>query len=191
MRSGLALSLTSEICEKMNGKIKSFSSLHEGSVCIICLPIIPVQDEDFCAPVTPSKKPKEKLNIMVVDDAEYCVSAIKVLLSKMKQDVREIAANGLEAYNKYIKLCETGNQPDLVTLDLEMPICGGKECAKRIRDYEKKMSLKPVIIVAISANCCKSEIQETLGTPENRLANEFLKKPISFDELKKSVALCL
>jgi CheY-like chemotaxis protein len=72
-----------------------------------------------------------------------------------------------------------------------MPICGGKECAKKIRDYEKKMSLKPVKIVAISANCCKSEIQETLGTSEHRLANEFLKKPISFDDLKKSVSLCL
>jgi DNA-binding NarL/FixJ family response regulator len=74
-------------------------------------------------------KNAEKLNILVVDDHEAMRRGIKGLLAD-REDwcVCGEAANGLEALDKLALL-----RPDLVILDLSMPVMGGVEAARRIR----------------------------------------------------------
>jgi DNA-binding NarL/FixJ family response regulator len=65
--------------------------------------------------------------ILLVDDHEVVRAGMASLL-KSSWDVCGQAENGLEAVDKVLEL-----KPDLVLLDLRMPVMGGTEAAREIR----------------------------------------------------------
>lgn len=69
--------------------------------------------------------------ILVVDDAAFMRMKIKVTLEKAGYEVVGEAENGLEGLNQYMKL-----KPDLVTLDITMPIMSGLDALKEIRKFD-------------------------------------------------------
>ena len=87
-----------------------------------------------------NKKKPEGLNkldkpyrVLVVDDS---TTMRKIVSQHLKSEAYEIcseAANGEEALERYKEL-----DPDLVTLDINMPVVNGIEALKRILDYDKK-----------------------------------------------------
>jgi CheY-like chemotaxis protein len=76
------------------------------------------------------------------------------------------------------RLQSSDTLPDLVMLDLNMPVMNGKECLRTIRNNEK---LKDLPVVIYSTSSSRKDIDETqkLG------ANLFVTKPLSFPALKK------
>ena len=68
----------------------------------------------------------DKLNIFIVDDHEIFRNGLKMVLGKLKYaNVAGEAQNGGE----FLKLLET-TKPDIVLLDIEMPVMNGIEAAK-------------------------------------------------------------
>lgn len=78
---------------------------------------------------------------------------------------RLLATNGQEAVNAYISPKEAtqpskqdnranlyipNRRPDVVLLDLNMPIMNGFEAARQIRQFEKQTGAPPAVIVAIT-----------------------------------------
>ena len=70
--------------------------------------------------------------------------------------------------------------PDVIYLDLNMPLMNGEECLDDIKN-EQKLSKIPIIIYSTYVD------EDTSDRLKNKGANGFLTKPSSFSELKNSL----
>ena len=113
--------------------------------------------------------------LLVVDDNFANRRLLVQLLTPLGFAVQE-AENGAEAITLWQQW-----QPDLIWMDLRMPVADGYQATRQIRDREQSQNTNnPVIIIAISANPL-SENCQTLGF------NDFVHKP--FQELEILTAL--
>ncbi|MEP3372018.1 MAG: response regulator [Maribacter dokdonensis] len=81
-------------------------------------------------------------------------------------------------------LSETAAQPDVIFLDLKMPMMDGFECLADIRDLEKFTDI-PVIIYSTSYHPKEIDRLEEMG------ASLYLQKPSSYNQLKTLLHKCL
>lgn len=79
----------------------------------------------------------QKIKILIADDQKLIREGLKVLL-EMEDDFIVIgeASNGLEAYEAYIKL-----KPDVVLMDIQMPVMNGVEAIKKIKEFDKNSKI--------------------------------------------------
>lgn len=63
---------------------------------------------------------------------------------------------------------------DLIFLDIHMPIMDGIEAIKKIREFEYEKNIKPINIVALTADAIKTHQQQYIDVG----FNDFLTKPI-------------
>jgi two-component system, cell cycle response regulator DivK len=108
--------------------------------------------------------------IMVVEDFDDTRSMMKLTLELRGYDVVE-AANGQEA----VEIAER-EQPDLILMDLDLPILDGIAAMHRIR---KNVELQNVPVVAVTAYPLSYSRVKAFSEG----CNEYLAKPIDFDEL--------
>ena len=108
--------------------------------------------------------------ILVVDDEPHIAQILKFTLEKAGYHVRT-AENGQEALEKIQEL-----EPNLVILDVMMPVMDGYEVCRKMRE-DFKMSQIPVIMLS-----AKGELPERVKGLEGG-ANDYLIKPYSNDEL--------
>ncbi|MBC7194572.1 MAG: response regulator transcription factor [Caldisericia bacterium] len=73
------------------------------------------------------------MKILIADDQKLIREGLKVLL-EMEEDFEVIgeAANGKEAVDLYIKL-----RPDVVLMDIQMPVMNGVEAIKKIKEIDE------------------------------------------------------
>jgi len=81
-------------------------------------------------------------------------------------------------------LSETAAQPDVIFLDLKMPMMDGFECLSDIRDLDKYLNT-PVIIYSTSYHPKEIDRLEEMG------ASLYLQKPSSYNQLKTLLHKCL
>ena len=67
------------------------------------------------------------MKILVVDDSPTIRAALALLVKKMGHEVLQ-ASDGGEAVDTYLR-----ERPDLVLIDVMMPVCDGYEAARRMR----------------------------------------------------------
>ncbi len=79
---------------------------------------------------------------------------------------------------------EDAKLPDLLFLDLNMPIKNGVECLEEIKATEK---LKDIIVAIYSTSSSEKDIEDTFV----KGANIYINKPSNFSALKKVVAKVL
>lgn len=106
-----------------------------------------------------------KKRILVVDDEEDIVELIRYNLTKEGFDVIP-ARNGKDALEK------ARPAPDLVLLDLMMPVMDGFETCRRLKSQPATGSI-PVVFLTASA----SEVDEVVGLELG--ADDYIQKPIS------------
>ena len=68
------------------------------------------------------------LEVLIVDDAAFMRATLKMILAKNGFEIVGEAENGDMAFEQYRLL-----KPDLVTMDITMPICNGIEAVKLIK----------------------------------------------------------
>jgi len=112
---------------------------------------------------------------------------LRNFFDKLDIEVTDIAVNGLEAIQKYTRQVGRGCRPQIVTMDLDMPIMDGKEAATKIRAIETEKGLKPCILLIVSGNCTDSEIKECMDKTGPIRANGFLKKPVNIEDLTRAI----
>ena len=94
-----------------------------------------------------------------------------------------IAANGAEA----VDMAAKGNF-DLILMDIQMPVMGGLEAARLIREQEALNGVpKGVPIIAMTANAMSGDREKSLEAG----MNDHLTKPIDMAELEKTLLLWL
>lgn len=114
-------------------------------------------------------------HVLVVDDVPLNRLLVTKMLSRFNFNVSE-AENGLEAIREFFK-----QKPDLVFLDILMPLMDGFEVLKEVRKTEAWKDVKIVILSALNTN-------EDIVKAYNMGANDFITKPIMMEKLLKTVA---
>ena len=117
--------------------------------------------------------------ILVVDDQAYLLSMIVEALQLAGDYDVEQASNGKEAIDKYKDF-----QPDLVVMDIEMPVMDGYESSSKIKSFDPSAR-----ILVLTGNPGDFRARKSL---EEGLALTLLKKPIKLLDLNKIVkeSLC-
>ena len=112
--------------------------------------------------------------ILIADDEPNIVAALEFVLQRSGYDVH-VARNGDEA----LKLVEQA-RPDLVLLDVMMPVKSGYEVCKRIRERDDGRQTK---IIMLSAKGRDAEVSKGLAIG----ADLYVTKPFSTRDLMDKV----
>ena len=117
---------------------------------------------------------KATCRILVAEDNEVNREVIRRQLELLGHSV-ELAEDGQAAFDKW----KIGDY-DLLLTDLHMPNKDGYELAALIREAEGGRALRPLPIIALTANAMKGEEERCLAQG----MNAYLSKPIELDRLK-------
>ena len=112
--------------------------------------------------------------ILIADDEPSIVAALRFLLESEGYEVH-IARDGKEA----VRIVEDAN-PDLVLLDVMMPVKSGYEICQWIRDRPDRRHAK---IIMLSAKGRDAEVAKGLAFG----ADVYVTKPFSTRELKNAI----
>lgn len=96
-------------------------------------------------------KSDQKKTILVVDDSPYMIKIVTNFLSDKIYNIY-IADNGQAAIDTVRSLHATNKGPDLVVMDIQMPIMDGYEATKQLKELMKKKELPEIPIIALTAN---------------------------------------
>ena len=111
--------------------------------------------------------------ILVVDDSRTSRKILRTILEDAGHEVIGEAMDGQDGVNKFKEL-----RPDLVTLDITMPVMDGLEALKGIREVDGNAK---VIMVTAAGQQNKMIDAIKLG------ASEFVTKPFEPEEIIKMV----
>ncbi len=116
----------------------------------------------------------EPRKVLIVDDEPNIVTALEFLLRRSGYDVR-LATNGAEALQQV-----DAYRPDVVLLDVMMPVKSGYEVCQRMRE---RPDLANVRIVMLSAKGSEAEVNKGLSLG----ADLYITKPFSTQELVATI----
>ncbi|NER96531.1 MAG: response regulator [Symploca sp. SIO1B1] len=176
--TGLGLTITKKILQLMGSQLQVKSTLGFGSTFWfeVDLPLSSKSIE--VTPVTPLQPiigyQGEKKQILVVDDCAENRAILFSLLEPLGFEIRE-ASNGEGGLEQAINFL-----PDLLILDLVMPVMDGFELTCRLRQLPE---FKQTVILASSASISESyQIQSREAG-----CNDFLPKPIETRDLLETI----
>lgn len=123
----------------------------------------------------------KKNKILLVEDNEGDI----VLTSEAFEECGckaaiQVARNGKEAINILFDQNQDGQLPDLILLDINLPLLNGHEVLKKIKENEKTRHI-PVVILTTS-----SAISDINLTYEN-YANCFITKPADINDFFETI----
>lgn len=76
--------------------------------------------------------------LLIVEDERDMQDLMKRYIKKAGLDIEVYSAyNGREGANKYKELMEQGKKPDLVIMDLKLPVMDGVEATKKIKKIDR------------------------------------------------------
>ena len=113
-------------------------------------------------------------NILLIDDDEDDQEIFRTALEKVDRSINCTSLNNaIEALDK---LRSNQIQPDLIFLDLNMPVMNGQQFLMQIKN-DDALSYIPVVILSTSSHKASIELTRELG------AMEFYSKPDKFEDL--------
>jgi hypothetical protein len=115
----------------------------------------------------------KNLKILIVDDDKTSDFLISIMLTEISREILH-AKSGLEA----IELCRNNPDTDLILMDIKMPVMGGYDATRQIRQFNKD-----VIIIAQTAYGLTGDREKAMESG----CNEHLSKPITKNELMSLV----
>ncbi len=177
--TGLGLSISKRIVEAMQSELKVESQKHIGSIFSFDIEVeVESWDKTDFTLIQPEKEKVlnfNGINILLVEDNEINQEVASMMLNRVGIDV-EIANNGREAVEKYLA---NRDKYSLILMDLQMPIMGGYEAAKIIREHNKEIP-----IIALSAAAMTQDKQKVSDAG----MNDHLGKPIDTDKFYETIA---
>jgi len=175
--TGLGLTITNKLVTLMGGTLQVHSEEGKGSRFWFTIPLQPVAQPDFATPQDPRRVvgintgPRR---ILIIDDKKENRSVLSKLL-KGKGFMIDEASSGQEGLTMAQE-----HHPDIVFMDLVMPIMDGSATTKSMRAIPE---LTHTVIIALSASAFEHTRQNSLQAG----CNAFLPKPVRERELLQTL----
>ena len=109
-------------------------------------------------------------NVLAVDDIPLNILLVQKMLKRFNFKLRT-ASGGQQALDMI-----TQEKPDLILLDLMMPVIDGCEVIRRLRENPETADIQIIILSALNS-------QEDVVKGFNAGANDFIMKPIIMEKL--------
>jgi signal transduction histidine kinase len=178
--TGLGLTITKRLLDLLGGEISVKSTEGEGSEFLIAMNVdifnkeIPIEKQQTDIDMREFSGQKEfRHKVLVVEDNKINQDLILRMLKRYDLSV-DIANNGLEAYNLFLK---NQNHYDIIFMDIRMPVMDGYTASEKITAVE---STKKPRIIALSAN----QFSDVGETSLDRNFDDFVKKPFKIQDLE-------
>ncbi|MCP4108419.1 MAG: response regulator [Desulfobacteraceae bacterium] len=183
--TGLGLSISQELVRLMGGDLRVKSVADEGSLFWfdLALPeaslntVSKKSEEQHMVGYIPLKDKKEVYNILVIDDKWENRNVLVSLLVPLGFEVAE-ADHGRDGIYKALSF-----KPDLIFMDLIMPVMDGFEATRQIR---KIPALSHIKIITVSASTL---IPEQICSETG--CDDYISKPVCVHEVLDKLAACL
>lgn len=174
--TGLGLTISSQLIAMMGGQLQMESTAGHGSIFHFSITLRQAAvAADSAAPgqrlvLEQAERP---LNILLAEDnAVNRMLAVRLLNKAGHQVV--VAHNGQAALE-----CWQDSPPDVILMDVQMPIMDGLEATRLIRQQEQVRHLVPTPIIALTANAMDSDRMRCLQAG----MDGFLSKPFNGQDL--------
>ena len=124
-------------------------------------------------------QPKRQLQILLAEDNPVNMLLASTLLRREGYSV-STASNGEDV----LQALSGSMRPDLVIMDVEMPVLDGLEATRCIRRKEADRGLPRLPILALTANAQRSDIESCLEAG----MDGYLSKPFDRDALDEAIS---
>lgn len=164
--TGLGLTITKKLLDKMGGSIDAVSKKGEGTTFTVGLPFKFVRDDDDDhTSVTEKNTSNDNYSnrILLVDDIEINRMLAKTILEESGFSV-ETVADGCDAVEAFIK--HPPGYYDLILMDIQMPVMNGYEATRAIRALDRR-DAKILPIIALSANSRDEDKRKSIESGMN------------------------
>ena len=187
--TGLGLAICRQYIDIMGGTIDCFSKRGKGSVFFFEIPAKELPLEEMAATPEPERgrvigleKGQPRYRILIAEDQLENRMLLHKMLDLLELDIRE-AVNGKEA----LEIFEQWH-PDLIWMDIRMPVMDGLEATHRIKSTETGLHTK---IIAITAQALEEDRMQIMRAG----CDDFIRKPYRssdiFEALSKHLGLRL
>ncbi len=175
--TGLGLAICQNLVTMMGGRISLTSETGKGSVFDVHLKDIPIASIDDVNVVAgkdlPMRLSFHKPTVLIVDDVKTNRQLFHMHLADFNIKTIE-SVKGQDAVDK-VHNCT----PDLILMDVQMPIMSGYEALKKIKADDR---FKHIPVIIVTASVYKGEDEEA-----ERLLDEFLQKHVSCAVLMREI----
>lgn len=174
--TGLGLTITKELLEKMGSKLQFKSIYGKGSEFYFELSLASENLTQKDSIQIKSMSELEDLSlknkkILIAEDNPVNMKYVQTAVSKLSKDIKIFKAkNGKEAYHLYRK-----HKPDLILMDIVMPEVDGFQATAMIRHKDKL-----VPIIALTAKALEEDQEDCLAAG----MNDYITKPVSLERLQ-------
>ncbi|MEA5496359.1 response regulator [Limnoraphis robusta] len=177
--TGLGLPISQKFVQLMGGEITVSSKLNEGTLFAFSIPVKTVKASKIETTQTSQKvtglaASQPKFRILITDDNPQNCCLLMQLLSSIGFEVQE-AANGQEALEIW-----SSWKPDLIFMDMKMPVMDGYTAIQNIRAYREG---KATVIIALTAQAFEEERQSILSIG----CDDFIRKPFQQQEILAAI----
>lgn len=120
---------------------------------------------------------KKSLNVLLAEDNEVNQKVAIKILEKYNHTVT-VVGNGLDAFEAV-----KAQRFDVVLMDVQMPVMGGFEATREIRQYEKETGVPRTPIVALTAHAMLGDREKCIQAQ----MDEYLSKPLKQNLLMQTI----